>query len=199
MARRSPSWCWVSSSPSCSWRPRRPRRIDHRGRRGGRRLCCDGGGLCRRRCARWMSRSDVLETAGSVDNLTRVKAGKADVAIVQTGVAGDVGAGWRSLAGRRCSTSRSGSSIAQTVRVDELQDIAGRRVAIGPEGSGVRALATLLLERGRRDARDLYRRAACGAGGRRGAPEGRDRCGHGRVWRDDAVDRRAHRRPVDRA
>ena len=88
---------------------------------------------------------DVLESAGSVDNLARVKSGQADVGIVQTGLASDLGQeGVRSL----------GAAFYEplwvfhrsTVRVDDLRDTAGRRVAIGPEGSGVRVLATLLLE-----------------------------------------------------
>lgn len=86
----------------------------------------------------------VLTTAGSVDNFKRVKTREADVGIVQTGVVADVGAeGARSL----------GAVFYEPlwvfhradVTVDELQDTAGKRVAIGPEGSGVRALATLLL------------------------------------------------------
>jgi TRAP transporter TAXI family solute receptor len=88
---------------------------------------------------------DVQQTAGSVDNLARVKSRQADVAIVQTGVAG---------AGAQDDSIRSIGAVfyeplwvfhRKSVRVEELQDIAGRRVAIGPEGSGVRALASLLL------------------------------------------------------
>ena len=88
---------------------------------------------------------DVQETAGSVDNLARVKSRQADVAIVQTGVAG---------AGAKDDSVRSIGAVfyeplwvfhRKSVRVEELQDLAGRRVAIGPEGSGVRALASLLL------------------------------------------------------
>lgn len=88
---------------------------------------------------------DVQETAGSVDNLARVKSGQADVAIVQTGIAGDT----------YLSNVRSVGAVfyeplwvfhRKSVRVDELQDLIGHRVAIGPEGSGVRALATLLLD-----------------------------------------------------
>ncbi len=87
---------------------------------------------------------DVLETAGSVDNLARVKSRAADVGIVQTGVTADVGAG----------DARSLGAVfyeplwvfhRSALRVDDLQDLAGRRVAIGPEGSGVRALAVMLL------------------------------------------------------
>ena len=87
---------------------------------------------------------DVLETAGSVDNLARVKSGEADAGIVQTGLASDLGQdGVRSL----------GAAFYEPLwvfhrrdmRVEGLQDVEGRRVAIGPEGSGVRVLASLLL------------------------------------------------------
>ncbi len=88
---------------------------------------------------------EVLTTNGSVDNLARIKAKQADIAIVQTGLAADAGSeGARSLGAvfyeplwvfHRASAS-----------VEELQDLAGKRVAIGPEGSGVRVLASLLLE-----------------------------------------------------
>lgn len=87
---------------------------------------------------------EVLSTAGSVDNLAKIKAKQADIGIIQTGLAADFGSeGVRSL----------GAAFYEPLwvfhRADaatvELQDIAGRRVAIGPEGSGVRALATLLL------------------------------------------------------
>lgn len=87
---------------------------------------------------------DVLSTAGSVDNLAKIKAKQADIGIVQTGLVADFGSdGVRSL----------GAAFYEPLWVfhradaamEELQDIAGRRVAIGPEGSGVRALATLLL------------------------------------------------------
>ena len=87
---------------------------------------------------------EVLETAGSVDNLARVKSGPADVGIVQTGLASDLGQnGVRTLGAVYYEPlwifHRS------SVRVESLQSVAGRRVAIGPEGSGVRVLATLLL------------------------------------------------------
>lgn len=87
---------------------------------------------------------EVLETAGSIDNLARIKAQQADVGIVQTGLASDLGGdGAQSL----------GSVFYEPlwlfhradIAVEELQDVAGRKVAIGPEGSGVRALAMLLL------------------------------------------------------
>lgn len=87
---------------------------------------------------------EVLETAGSVDNLARVKSGQADVGIVQTGLASDLGQdGVRSL----------GAAFYEPLwvfhrrdmRIEGLHDVEGLRVAIGPEGSGVRVLASLLL------------------------------------------------------
>lgn len=86
----------------------------------------------------------VLTTAGSVDNLARIKAGQADIGIVQTGLAADLGSeGVRSI----------GAVFYEplwvfhraSVRIAGLQDVAGKRAAIGPEGSGVRVLASLLL------------------------------------------------------
>jgi TRAP transporter TAXI family solute receptor len=88
---------------------------------------------------------EVLTTAGSVDNLARVKAGEADIGIVQTGLAADLGAdGVKSL----------GAMFFEplwvfhraSVPVADLRDLRGRRVAIGAEGSGVRVLASVLLE-----------------------------------------------------
>lgn len=87
---------------------------------------------------------DVLNTAGSVDNLAKIKNKQADIGIIQTGLAADFGS----------DSVRSLGAVfyeplwvfhRTTAPIEDLQDIAGRRVAIGPEGSGVRALATLLL------------------------------------------------------
>ena len=89
----------------------------------------------------------VLETAGSVDNLARVKSGAADVGIVQTGLAADLGQdGVRSLGAVFYEPLWIFSRTTLPAQVEKLQDVAGLRVAIGPEGSGVRVLARLLLE-----------------------------------------------------
>jgi TRAP transporter TAXI family solute receptor len=88
--------------------------------------------------------AEVLNTAGSVENLSRLKAREADIAIVQSGLAGSFGAdGVRSL----------GAIFYEPVwvfhranaRVSGLRDLRGMKVAIGAEGSGLRVLATLLL------------------------------------------------------
>jgi TRAP transporter TAXI family solute receptor len=99
----------------------------------------------------------VLETAGSVENLAKLKAGEANIAIVQTGLAADLGAdGVQSL----------GAVFFEPLwlfhRADHpvsgLADLRGLRVAVGSEGSGVRVLAGLLMEEAGLGA-DAYRAA----------------------------------------
>ena len=88
---------------------------------------------------------DILTTAGSVDNLDRIKSKEADIGIVQTGLAADRGAnGVRSIGA--VFYEPLWVFHRKSVPLEELQDIVGKRTAIGPEGSGVRVLATLLLE-----------------------------------------------------
>ncbi len=87
---------------------------------------------------------EVQTTNGSVDNLNRIQTRQADIAIVQTGLAADIGAdGARSLGAVFYEPlwvfARAGR------KTEQLHDLAGLRVAIGPEGSGVRVLARLLL------------------------------------------------------
>ena len=89
--------------------------------------------------------AEVLETAGSVDNLSRVKKREADVGIVQTGLAEGLGQdGVNSLGAMYYEPLWV--FHRKTARVDELQDLKGLKVSIGPDGSGVRVLASLLLE-----------------------------------------------------
>jgi uncharacterized protein len=87
---------------------------------------------------------EVLTTAGSVDNLDRIKNKQADIGIVQTGLAADLGAGGARSIGAVFYEPLWVFHRA-SLTVEELQDIAGKRAAIGPEGSGVRVLASLLL------------------------------------------------------
>ena len=88
---------------------------------------------------------EVLTTQGSVDNLDKIKNKQADIAIVQTGLAADLGAN-----GVRAIGAVFYEPLWVFHRADapmeELQDVAGKRIAIGPEGSGVRVLANLLLQ-----------------------------------------------------
>ena len=79
---------------------------------------------------------DILTTAGSVDNLDRLKSKEADIGIVQTGLAADRGAnGVRSIGA--VFYEPLWVFHRKSVPLEELQDIVGKRTAIGPEGSAM--------------------------------------------------------------
>jgi len=88
---------------------------------------------------------ELRETSGSVENLRLLAAGAADVAFVQTGVAAEE-------AGRAKLQSLASLGFEPLwifYRGDpvlRLGDLRGRRLAIGDEGSGTRALAQRVLQ-----------------------------------------------------
>ncbi len=86
----------------------------------------------------------VLKTSGSVENLELLKNGKADVAFVQGGIA----------RGKDFPSLRGLASLyleplliftRKEAGIDSIKKLAGKRVAIGPEGSGTRAIALQVL------------------------------------------------------
>lgn len=89
---------------------------------------------------------ELRETAGSAENLRLLRAGAVDVAFVQGGVASDED---------RASLESLGSLFYEPLWIflragttaERLTDLEGRRIAIGPEGSGTRAVAAELLAR----------------------------------------------------
>jgi len=89
-------------------------------------------------------RVEILESAGSVENVKRLTAGGADVAFVQGGVADAETVG---------SLQSLGSLyyeplwlfLRQGVEIDYLHQLQGRHIAAGLPGSGTRALAVNLL------------------------------------------------------
>ncbi len=93
---------------------------------------------------------EILTTAGSVENLALLRAGEADIAFVQGG-----------LAGGTDDLESLGSFFYEPLwlfhRLEpppaRLTDLRGRRLAVGPPGSGTTALATLLLADNDIDAR----------------------------------------------
>ncbi|MBI1339469.1 TAXI family TRAP transporter solute-binding subunit [bacterium] len=88
---------------------------------------------------------EVLTSEGSVANLDLLKSGRADVGIVQTGLADDLGAeGLRSLGA--IYFEPMWVFLRSDLGVGDLSDLAGLKIAIGPEGAGGRVLATSLLE-----------------------------------------------------
>ena len=101
-----------------------------------------------RRYAAFLAREGItLElrpTAGSVENLELLRSGEVSLALVQGGVDdGQSDPGLFSLGSVYYEPlwlfSRKGLSVQR------LGDLAGRRIAMGPEGSGTRALANRLL------------------------------------------------------
>ncbi|MEP7211011.1 MAG: TAXI family TRAP transporter solute-binding subunit, partial [Alphaproteobacteria bacterium] len=81
----------------------------------------------------------VLTTSGAVENLADLKSGKADIAIVQTGLVDNLGSdGVRALAA--VFYEPLWVFYRGNLQVADLKDLKGRRVAVGAEGSGVRVL-----------------------------------------------------------
>ena len=86
-------------------------------------------------------------SAGSIENLQRLQDGNSpfEVGLIQAGVvSGDPPAGLRSLGAMYYEPLWVFYRGAETV--EKLSQLAGKRVAIGPEGSGTRALALQLLK-----------------------------------------------------
>jgi TRAP transporter TAXI family solute receptor len=91
---------------------------------------------------------EVRSSLGSVENIERLRKGEADVAFVQGGIpAPAAGDDDREL-------SSLGSVYYEPVwvfyrgprTIDKLHQLAGKRIAVGAEGSGIRGLALQLLE-----------------------------------------------------
>ncbi|MCU0985549.1 MAG: ABC transporter substrate-binding protein [Acetobacteraceae bacterium] len=91
--------------------------------------------------------AEVLATAGSVENLALVTGAvpRADIAIIQGGVSGEAAfPDLRSLG----AVAYEAVWVFRRISVEgtRLRDLAGTRIAIGPEGSGTRALALSLMQ-----------------------------------------------------
>ena len=95
----------------------------------------------------------VVETAGSIENLELLRAGEVDLALVQGGTAAEVGP--------TSSDATDGGELEalaslffeplwvfyrQELEIAHLRDLEGRRVAVGAKGSGTLALAHELLD-----------------------------------------------------
>ncbi len=89
---------------------------------------------------------EIVNTHGSLDNLRLLSGGRVDMAFVQGGVAepGQLGTRLESLG----SLYYEPLWVFQRANldIDRLTDLKGLRLAIGPEGSGTRALVELLLQ-----------------------------------------------------
>ncbi|HEX5803058.1 MAG TPA: TAXI family TRAP transporter solute-binding subunit, partial [Azospira sp.] len=94
---------------------------------------------------------ELKPSAGSLENLERLKQGEVDVAFMQGGIVSPVVDGEESSdSGLRSLGSMYYEPVWVFYRGDKplgrLHDLTGKRIAVGAEGSGVRGLATQLLE-----------------------------------------------------
>lgn len=107
----------------------------------------------RERLARNGIEIEIVETLGSVDNLQRLRAGEVDVALVQSGV-GDpaVDAALRSLGS--VFHEPLWIFLRRDLGIGLVSGLRGRRIQIGPEGSGTRVLAAQILGHNGIDATD---------------------------------------------
>jgi TRAP transporter TAXI family solute receptor len=88
---------------------------------------------------------DVRYSAGSVENLALLREGEADLALVQGGIADpEASSGLLSLGGMFYEPLWV--FVRAGVEAETLSDLAGRRLGVGAEGSGTRALVARLLE-----------------------------------------------------
>ncbi len=86
----------------------------------------------------------ILETSGSVENLKLLAAKKVDVAFLQGGVGTEAEyPEFRGLASLYLEPLWI--FVKKDLDITTIQDLIGRRVAIGPEGSGTRQIALQLL------------------------------------------------------
>lgn len=101
-----------------------------------------------RRYVAILARNDVtlelIPSAGSVENLALLQAAKADVAFVQSGLAGtqdddDV------LALGSMYLEPLWLFLREGLRIEHIGDLKGRRISVGAEGSGTRAVGLTLL------------------------------------------------------
>ncbi|MEM9176287.1 MAG: TAXI family TRAP transporter solute-binding subunit [Myxococcota bacterium] len=104
------------------------------------------GETYRARLAEFDIEVELRETAGTAENLERLREGEVDVAFVQGGVARAVD---------RARLESLGSLfyeplwifLGSGIEAERLTDLEGLRLGVGPEGSGTIEVATRLLER----------------------------------------------------
>jgi TRAP transporter TAXI family solute receptor len=88
---------------------------------------------------------DIRYSAGSVENLALLREGEAAVALVQGGVADpEASSGLLGLGG--VFYEPLWVFVRADLAAETIADLAGARIGVGAEGSGTRALASLLLD-----------------------------------------------------
>jgi len=87
---------------------------------------------------------ELRATAGSVDNLELLSTGEADIGFVQGGL-GDATTPDNVLAIGSLYQEPMWLFVANNFQLDSVGDFAGKRIAVGAQGSGTRAVVTMLL------------------------------------------------------
>jgi TRAP transporter TAXI family solute receptor len=96
----------------------------------------------------------AIATGGSVENLQMLAAGEVHLAMALDGTAARAAAGSAEFEGRPVDLALLGNLYPEVVQVAagrdsgiaELADLAGKRVAVGPPGSGTRVVAEVILD-----------------------------------------------------
>ncbi|MDQ6982363.1 MAG: TAXI family TRAP transporter solute-binding subunit [Mariprofundus sp.] len=86
---------------------------------------------------------NILESAGSVENVQRLKTGKADIAFAQSGIANPDEQDMQSLGSMYVEPLWV--FLRRGLDIHFLRELKGKRIAIGLKGSGTQALAMQLL------------------------------------------------------
>ncbi|WP_301103043.1 TAXI family TRAP transporter solute-binding subunit [Propionivibrio sp.] len=91
---------------------------------------------------------EVRTSAGSLQNLERLKKGEADIAFIQGGVQESRNSDDESELLSLGSVSYEPVWVfyRSDTRIDKLHQLSGQRIAVGEEGSGIRGLALQMLE-----------------------------------------------------
>jgi len=87
---------------------------------------------------------NILESAGSLENVERLSQGTADVAFVQSGIASPENSKLASLGSLYYEPLWV--FVRADVHINSLIELKGKSIAIGPEGSGTRVLSLQLLQ-----------------------------------------------------
>ena len=86
----------------------------------------------------------VLESAGSLENVESLSSGKADVAFVQSGIADPDNSKLSSLGSMYYEPLWV--FVRADITITSLNELKGKSIAVGPQGSGTRVLSLQLLQ-----------------------------------------------------
>jgi len=87
---------------------------------------------------------NILESAGSLENVERLSRGEADVAFVQSGIASEQDKGLISLGSMYYEPMWV--FVAEHARIKSLNELKGKTIAVGASGSGTRVMSLQLLK-----------------------------------------------------